>query len=268
MTNAEAGPGQNFSPIDPQEMKAPNARPLSTFKRYAMKFTSRITIGIALCAASLLAPVVAHAQAPVTDDTYSQRGREWSNGSAPLVVVQSPNVNGYLRFNLSVFPPNLQSGDIEKATLKLFVNSVQGAGTMYVCRLEANQPWDEKKLGGSEPSCDPGTEAIPVLMTKDMILNYVVIDVTPIAQYWYQNPGTNNGIGLFSTNPSTSAASDVFVSFVSKEGPQIGRDAQFVFAGRQQAAGFYGRDRADWSDRAHGTNRADRTNGCGWCRGI
>ena len=80
----------------------------------------------------------------MTDDTYSQRGHEWTNGSAPLVVVQSPNVNGYLRFNLAVFPPNLQSGDIQQATLKLFVNSVQGAGTMYVCRLEANQSWNEK----------------------------------------------------------------------------------------------------------------------------
>ncbi|MGB9335446.1 MAG: hypothetical protein WCB14_10600, partial [Candidatus Acidiferrales bacterium] len=126
-----------------------------------MKFTRTAAAVIALGAVSLLAPVAARAQSPVTDDTYSQRGREWTNGSAPLVVVQSPNVNSYLRFNLSVFPPNLQSGDIQQATLKLFVNSVQGAGTMYVCRLEANQPWSEKLLGrGVEPSCDPGTDAI------------------------------------------------------------------------------------------------------------
>ena len=229
MTTVDAGPGTKFFAENDSDSQAPNPRRHSPLKRIAMKFTSRIAIGIALCAATLLAPVTARAQAPVTDDTYSQRGREWTNGGAPLVVVQSPNVNGYLRFNLSVFPANLQSGDIEKATLKLFVNSVQGAGTMYVCRLEPNQPWDEKILRGSEPSCDPGTDAIPVLMTKDMILNYVVIDITPIAQYWYQNPGTNNGIGLFSTNPSTSSSSDVFVSFVSKEGPQVGHDAQLDF---------------------------------------
>ena len=124
--------------------------PRSEFKsflnRLAASVSSKRVFLSALAALFFLAPGLARAQAPVTDDTYSQRGREWTNGGAPLVVVQSPNVNGYLRFNLSVFPPNLQSGDIEKATLKLFVNSVQGAGTMYVCRLEANQPWDEKNF--------------------------------------------------------------------------------------------------------------------------
>ena len=183
----------------------------SEFKTFlatlASSVSSKRVFLSALAAIFFLAPGLAHAQAPVTDDTYSQRGREWTNGGAPVVVVQSPNVNSYLRFNLSVFPPNLQSGEIEKATLKLFVNSVQGAGTMYVCRLQANQGWDEKTLIAGEPACDPSTDAIPVLMTKDMILNYVVIDVTPIARYWYENPGSNNGIGLFSTNPSTSAAS-------------------------------------------------------------
>ena len=230
MTTVDAGPGTKFFVENDSDSQARNARRNSPLKRIAMKFTSRIAIGIALCAATLLAPVTARAQAPVTDDTYSQRGREWTNGGAPLVVVQSPNVNGYLRFNLSVFPANLQSGDIEKATLKLFVNSVQGAGTMYVCRPRTQSAMGWKKiLRGSEPSCDPGTDAIPVLMTKDMILNYVVIDITPIAQYWYQNPGTNNGIGLFSTNPSTSSSSGCFVSFVSKEGPQVGHDAQLDF---------------------------------------
>src|SRR5580704_10087052 len=232
----QAGPGLTPSPETQQQAR--NVRPNSRLKRSAMKFLRRTTVALALGAAALIAPVVTRAQAPVTDDTYSQRGREWTNGGAPVVIVQSPNVNSYLRFNLSVFPPNLQSGEIEKATLKLFVNSVQGAGTMYVCRLQANQGWDEKTLIAGEPACDPSTDAIPVLMTKDMILNYVVIDVTPIARYWYENPGSNNGIGLFSTNPSTSAASDVWVSFMSKEGTQSAHDAQLDFVLNSSSSGF------------------------------
>ncbi len=189
MTTAHAGSGPTRYPGHPDDLQAREASRRFSLKRTAMNVARKTALALTLGAVSLLAPIAARAQAPVTDDTYSTRGGAWNNGSSPLVIVQSPNTNGYVRFNLSVFPPDMQPGDIQKATLKMFVNSVQGAGTLYVCRLEANQAWDEKTLVGREPACDPGTEAIPALMTKDMILNYVVIDVTPIVQYWYANPG-------------------------------------------------------------------------------
>ena len=141
MTKADAGTQATIFAGNTTDSNARKTSGNTLLERTAMKFMRKTAVALALGAVSLLAPMAAHAQAPVTDDTYSQRGREWTNGSAPLVVVQSPNVNGYLRFNLSVFPPMLLGSDIQQATLKLFVNSVQGAGTMYVCRLEANQQW-------------------------------------------------------------------------------------------------------------------------------
>src|SRR5580704_19415097 len=77
----------------------------SFLNRLAASVSSKRVLLSALAALFFLAPGLARAQAPVTDDTYSQRGREWTNGGAPLVVVQSPNVNGYLRFCLSSQSP-------------------------------------------------------------------------------------------------------------------------------------------------------------------
>ncbi|HUJ81741.1 MAG TPA: hypothetical protein VLW83_07650, partial [Candidatus Acidoferrales bacterium] len=56
----------------------------SHLDRIATSLFSRRVIFSALIAFFFFVPSLARAQAPVTDDTYSQRGREWTNGSAPL----------------------------------------------------------------------------------------------------------------------------------------------------------------------------------------
>ena len=104
------------------------------------------------------------AQAPVTDDTYAQTGKNANHGSESKINIQSPNINGFLRFNLSVYPSTLNPNQIEKATLRLFVNDTTVTpGTFWVCRLASNQPWLEGGLSGvNEPGCDLSTPAVPV----------------------------------------------------------------------------------------------------------
>ncbi|MGA7624435.1 MAG: hypothetical protein WCA91_12725, partial [Candidatus Acidiferrales bacterium] len=105
---------------------------------------------------SLLAPGLARAQAPATDDTYAQNGTSGNNGTNTHLTVASPSTNAYVRFSLAEIPATVNGSGVEKATLRLFVNDVANTpGNFYICRLEANQVWTESTLTGlNHPGCD------------------------------------------------------------------------------------------------------------------
>ncbi len=191
-------------------------------------FTKRL-LQFALLALALVVPAVTHAQAPATDDTYAKTGNSGNNGAGTTLVVQSPSTNAYIRFNLAAFPSTLTSSEISagSATLKLHVSAISTADTFYVCRLATSQNWTEGTLTGlNAPGCDLSTTPIAVSFTGISANDYVVVDIRPIVEYWYNFPGTNNGIGLWSSNPSTSVGTGVSVSFDSKENSSTSHDPE------------------------------------------
>ena len=176
----------------------------------------------------LLAPALVMAQSPVTDDTYAQGGSGSNHGKEANLYVESPNVNSYIRFDLTAYPADADSS-IEKATLRLFINNnaSDGTGTFYVCRLASNQVWLETGLNGvNAPGCDLSTPAIPVTVSPGTKQEYLLVDVTPIVQYWYTYPGSNNGIGLWASNPAGGASSTTLLLFDSKESSNTSHDPQ------------------------------------------
>ena len=186
---------------------------------------------VALLGFFFLAPLLAWAQAPATDDTYAQSGSSLNNGASSSLLVESPSVNTYIRFNLAAFPSTLTSSDVQQGTLRLFVNKVTMPGSFYICRLAANPSgataWTESTLNGvNAPACDTTTAPIAVSVTTSQNSDYVLVDITPIVQYWYANPGTNNGIGLMATDPGVGGANSIEVTFVSKEAQQLGHDTE------------------------------------------
>ncbi len=183
---------------------------------------------LSLLTLSLLLPAFAWAQAPATDDSYYKVGNSTNHGMEPILNVQAPSVNALLRFTLNGYPTGLSSSAIQKATLKLFANSnTTSAGTFYVCRLASNQNWIEDTVTGlNAPGCDLSTTPVSVAVPTGATLQYFVIDVTSIVQYWFANSGSNNGIGLWSINPNHGTSGTVVVSFNSKEATDTSHDPE------------------------------------------
>src|SRR6266849_88507 len=170
-----------------------------------------------LTALACLVPAFAWAQAPSTDDAYAILGSTKTYGNADILNVANPSTNTYMRFDLSVYPPLLTSASIQKATLKLYAINITTAGNFYVCMLASNQPWNEDTIMGTNvPGCNPAVAPIVVTIPPGQDADYILVDVTPIVQYWYANPGSNNGVGLM-TSSSGRQTLNVNISFVSKE---------------------------------------------------
>ena len=206
------------------------AAPKNILEGFSMIISRRIHLLalLSFLGLSLFSPALARAQAPVTDDTYAQNGTSGNNGTNVHLVVASPNTNAYIRFSLAEIPSTLNGSSVEKATLRLFVNDVAiTAGNFYICRLEANQVWTEDTLTGlNHPGCDLTTPAIEAAVPSGAHQDYLLVDITPIVQYWLNNSGTNNGIGIWSSNPSTSVGTGVNVTFDAKEDTDTSHDPQ------------------------------------------
>ena len=185
-----------------------------------MKISIKRILQLALVAAFVLAPGLARAQAPVTDDTYATPGSPAPNGTSPALTVSS-GTNAYLKFNLNGFSSVTSGSQIQQASLKIFLDTIADAGTISICALapngSPNPPWTEASLtgspsDGSTPSClsGAGTPAVTTInvsqqdaCTTGSPCTYVVADITPIVQYWFNNlgqsPSSNNGIMLYTT---------------------------------------------------------------------
>src|ERR1700690_3319035 len=189
-------------------------------ERLAMNFSLKTFVRIATIAALLAFPGIARAQhATPTDDTMAVNGSSTNYGSNVHLTVASPNTNAFIKFDLSVLPSGVTGSEIQKATLRLFINDIANdPGTFWVCRLATPPTWTESSLNGNNaPGCDLGTTAIPFVFSASTHEDFITVDVTPIVQYWYTFPGTNNGIGLRGTNPSNGTSGAITISFDAKE---------------------------------------------------
>ena len=166
------------------------------------KRISLLTFSLPLC----LLRVVARCQSSVTDDTYILSGSATNHGTATTLIVKSSTGTGsnaaesaFIRFDLSALPTGFAAASVQKATLKLFVDTVTTAGSIDVCQLASTPAWTESGLNGSNaaniPACTTvASPEIAVAISTD-VDSYVVVDVTPIVKYWLSNSGSNNGYG-------------------------------------------------------------------------
>ena len=207
-----------------------------------MKPTFTAWAGVLLWAAALSAQATT---LPVTDDSFinlNQPGAEKGDRLAVTVRDVANERQGFVRFDTSLLPPLTMPSDVQNATLRLWVKTVNNAGgTIDVHAV--NGPWDEDTLNaGNAPLFDPAPLA-SFALAGDEDGSYVSVDITPIVQGWLT---ANNGLALVATGArvdfdskevdtstdaeQTSNPMEVIVTLLGPEGP----------AGPQGATGVAG----------------------------
>jgi hypothetical protein len=163
--------------------------------------------GIAIVWFSLIS-LSSLAQAPPSDDAYVTTSQPTVNfGSSGFLPVQT-GTTSYIRFNLGGLPSNT---GIAKATLRLYVDAVAAPGAFDVFQID--NVWSE---GGITLSNAPSlgrsaTSGRSVQVTGSSLSQFLLVDITSLAQGWLDGTIPNQGIALALTSGGGS------FSFDSKE---------------------------------------------------
>ena len=173
-----------------------------------------------LYATAMSVPVSAQ-QAPPSADTFTLNATPKTNyGPSPLLAVTNGG-SAFIQFNLSGVPAN---ATVSKATLRLYVDAVTGAGTFDV--YEVNAPWSEGSLNFTNAPT-PGISATgskPVAISSSNLNQFVLVDITTLVQDWVNGTAANNGIALKLTSSNGG------FSFDSKESPLTSHEPELDIA--------------------------------------
>jgi len=212
----------------------------------------RVMLGkrASLLAALTVLPAMAVAQPILLDDIFFSAGASFNNNS--LAVQGLGTKTTYLKFNPKTgLPAGVTAANISRATLKLYVQSVTGAGQFTV------NPVDPAALAWGEPG--PATPPEPLLpavgtgiVTATSANEWVAVDLTTLVKAWFTvgSPLGNGNRGI-ALRGKTAGAN---FAFDSKE-----------FNGTSHEAGWTRwTGWSDWSNRGYRTNRANRTNRFDW----
>ena len=155
-----------------------------------------LRLSLAVVAVCLVASLAAVAQAPPSQDAYTTLNSTNNNGSATTLSVSVGTGVGtvsYVQFDLSLLP---QGVTVNKATLRLYVDSFSTAGSFDV--YQVNGSWAESTLNYyNAPSIgSSATGGHPVAITSSRLRTFVLIDITPLAQAWVNGSTPNYGVAL------------------------------------------------------------------------
>jgi collagen type I alpha len=170
-------------------------------------------------------PGLAHAtQGTLTDDAYTITGSAGKFGTKKFLMVSS-TAQSFVKFDLS----NIPGGTVSGATLTLYVNKVQAAGTLDIYPITS--AWAEGTITDSSAPTVGGTPlGSAAVSTKS---TFVTVDVTAEVAAWLASPGTNFGLALIpagglsarfdskeATATSHPAALDITLTASGATGPQ------------------------------------------------
>ena len=178
-----------------------------------MELTNRrLLFAILLVFVTLGALTSAFAQITPSQDSYTNTANPNTNygTAATLGVVSSAGSiqSTYIQFNLGSIPAGYTSTNVAKATLKLYVNSVNKAGSFNVDFV--NGTWSEKTITAGLPPTLGTTIASSVPLKGANVNDYVLIDLTSAVGEWLNGSQANDGIALVANSPLAA-------SFDSKE---------------------------------------------------
>jgi Collagen triple helix repeat (20 copies) len=133
-------------------------------------------------------------------------------GTLSNLYVASGNT-AFLQFNLSTLPAGTTSAQVTRATLTVFVNRVNVAGSVTVSPISAS--WGEYSVtSATAPATGGSIGTLPVSIAGQ----FVSVDVTAQVQTWLNTPASNNGLAL------ASGGADAL--FDSKENDETGHAAR------------------------------------------
>ena len=138
----------------------------------------------------VLLPAVAFAQGvPLTQDAWLVPGTSANFGNtATLSVGGAGSARALVQFDLTALPGGTTASNVSKATLTLFVNKVNEAGTIGISA--ANGAWTEAGVNGNNSPTAGATLASGVSVSTSGI--YLSVDATAAVQSWL-NGTTNSG---------------------------------------------------------------------------
>lgn len=113
---------------------------------------------------------------------------------------------GFVKFDLSPLPLD---GQIQSATLRLWLNTVQKSGPLHFHEILAN--WEEDNIDAQHlPPLAPAFDNL--VIGKNDNNQFITIDITALVQEWLTNPAMNFGLALVAdpTDP-------LLIKFDSKE---------------------------------------------------
>jgi len=179
------------------------------------------------CWMALAASAGAEQAPPSADASVSSAGggnslsaftlRNTNFGSATTLIV-SPSGGSYVQFDLSGIPPG---ATVTKAMLRLYVNNVINAGAFDVYQVD--RAWSENTLTFNSqplPLGPSATSSHPTAVTNATRNQFVLIDITSLAQGWMSGGIPNNGVALALTTPGTFAF-DSKESTITGNGPEL-----------------------------------------------
>ena len=161
------------------------------------------------------------AQAPPSADAYVTAVQPSANyGNNAFLAVQ-PGTISYVRLNLGVLPEN---ASVVKATLRLYVDAVSAPGSFDVYQVDSE--WSERGLNfnNAPPLGASATGGRPALVTAASLNQFILIDITALAQGWLNGTISNQGVALALTTSNGS------FSFDSKESTGTGHQPELEVA--------------------------------------
>jgi hypothetical protein len=142
------------------------------------------------------------------------------NYGPSITLIVGQGTTTYVQINLSGIP---SSASISKASLRLYVDAVVKNGSFDVYQL--NSSWNESTLTYNTPPPAPGASATrghPVSITTGNFNQFLLIDITALAQGWVNGTIPNNGVALaLNSGSSGSFSFDSKESLLTGNGPEL-----------------------------------------------
>ncbi len=164
-----------------------------------------------LLALALLASLARADLLPPVQDSSSSKGKLSAGTGRATTLPVTATRKGFVLFNLSDLPADVQPGDIANARLRIYLPRVKTAGDIAVHTVAA--AWDEVTTAP-----EPGVSAAPVAMFPAALVvkkKFLEVDVTATVQAWRAAPATNLGFAFL-------AAGTTNLSLGAKEGSGSG----------------------------------------------
>jgi hypothetical protein len=182
------------------------------FKRWSSKITLGLLLGIVLS-------LPLFGQAPPSGDTFVSSVTPKLNYGSGISLLVGPGTTSYLQFNLSGIPAG---ATLSKVSLRLYVDAVIGSGSIDI--YQVNKSWNESTLTFNTPAPALGVSATggnPRSITSASCNQFLLIDITSLAQGWVKGTIPNDGVAIALSSGSGTFSFDSKESLLTGNGPEL-----------------------------------------------
>lgn len=143
---------------------------------------------------AILLSTSALAQFTPSDDSFTNSSQGNTNFGHNVSLTVNSTRKSYIRFDLSSIPVSYNSGNVAKASLKLYVSGVTTAGSFNAKYI--NAAWSETAITANTAPATGGTILTNINVTTSQVDTYILVDITSAVNAWLDGTQANNGIAL------------------------------------------------------------------------